>query len=72
MSARRTARQIAAKAGMLLGALFVFTLLLAALPAHRGLRKKARPRSRPKSITAAWLRWMWATSMRARRLRLGT
>lgn len=35
MSARGTARQIAAKAGMLLGALFVFTLLLAALPAHR-------------------------------------
>src|SRR5467141_47747 len=35
MSARGTACQIAAKAGMLLGALFVFTLLLAALPAHR-------------------------------------
>src|SRR5712671_3228328 len=35
MSARGTARQLAAKAGMLLGALFVFTLLLAALPAHR-------------------------------------
>src|SRR6267154_982166 len=35
MSARGTARQLAAKAGMILGALFVFTLLLAALPAHR-------------------------------------
>lgn len=35
MSARATARHIAAKAGMLLGALFVFTLLLAALPVHR-------------------------------------
>src|SRR5260370_17462643 len=35
MSARSTALQIAAKAGMLLGALFVFTILLAALPAHR-------------------------------------
>jgi hypothetical protein len=35
MSARGTVRQVAAKTGMLLGALFVFTLLLAALPAHR-------------------------------------
>jgi hypothetical protein len=35
MSARSTAVQIATKAGMLLGALFVFTVLLAALPAHR-------------------------------------
>src|SRR5258707_4071449 len=35
MSARSTALQIAAKAGMLLGALLVFTILLAALPAHR-------------------------------------
>lgn len=35
MSARGTALQIATKAGMLLGALFVFTILLAALPAHR-------------------------------------
>src|SRR5258707_10215749 len=35
MSARSTALQIAAKAGMLLGALFVFTILVAALPAHR-------------------------------------
>jgi hypothetical protein len=35
MSARSTAVQIATKAGMLLGALFVFTILLAALPAHR-------------------------------------
>src|SRR5258708_12357038 len=35
MAARSTALQIAAKAGMLLGALLVFTILLAALPAHR-------------------------------------
>jgi hypothetical protein len=35
MSARGTIRQIAAKTGLLLGALFVFTLLLAALPVHR-------------------------------------
>jgi hypothetical protein len=35
MSARSTAIQIAAKAGMLLGALFVVTVLLAAIPAHR-------------------------------------
>src|ERR1700731_937336 len=35
MSARSTVRQVAAKAGMLLGAFFVFTILLAALPAHR-------------------------------------
>src|SRR5438270_14003513 len=35
MSARTTARQVAAKTAMLLGALFVFTLLWAALPAHR-------------------------------------
>jgi hypothetical protein len=34
MSARNTIVQTAAKAGMLLGALFVFTVLLAALPAH--------------------------------------
>jgi hypothetical protein len=35
MFARGTVVQIAAKAGMLIGALFVFTVLLAALPAHR-------------------------------------
>jgi hypothetical protein len=35
MSVRSTALQIAAKAGMLLGALLAFTILLAALPAHR-------------------------------------
>ena len=35
MSARSTALQIAAKTGMLLGALFVVTVLLAAIPAHR-------------------------------------
>jgi hypothetical protein len=35
MSARSTAVQIAAKAGMLVGAIFIFTVLLAALPSHR-------------------------------------
>src|ERR1700676_4379802 len=35
MFARGTVVQIAAKAGMLFGALLVFTVLLAALPAHR-------------------------------------
>ena len=35
MFARGTVVQIVAKAGMLLGALLVFTILLAALPAHR-------------------------------------
>jgi hypothetical protein len=35
MSARSTVVQIAAKAGTLLGALLIFTILLAALPAHR-------------------------------------
>lgn len=35
MSARSSIVQFVAKAGMLLGALLVFTLLLAALPAHR-------------------------------------
>jgi hypothetical protein len=35
MSARSTVVHIAAKAGMLLGAFLVFTILLAALPAHR-------------------------------------
>src|SRR5258706_14343044 len=35
MSGRSSIVQIIAKTGMLLGALFVFTLLLAALPAHR-------------------------------------
>ncbi len=43
MSARGTVRQIAAKAGMLLGALFVFTLLLAALPAHRAPAQEGSP-----------------------------
>ena len=35
MSARSTFRQIAAKAGMLLGTLFLVTVLLAAIPAHQ-------------------------------------
>ena len=47
MSARGTARQIAAKAGMLLGALFVFTLLLAALPAHRAPAQQGSPQGSP-------------------------
>src|SRR5271155_6260195 len=34
MSARRTYFHLAAKAGMLFGALFVVTVLLAAIPAH--------------------------------------
>jgi hypothetical protein len=50
MSARGTARQIVTKAGMLLGALFVFTLLLAALPAHRA---PAQPGSPQGSTTQA-------------------
>src|SRR5258707_6617626 len=41
MSARSTALQIAAKAGMLLGALFVFTILLAAWAAERGPAQEA-------------------------------
>ena len=35
MSARSSVVRIVAKAGMLLGGMFIFTLLLAALPAHR-------------------------------------
>lgn len=35
MSARRTALQLAGKAGMLLGAILVVTVMLAAIPAHR-------------------------------------
>jgi hypothetical protein len=41
MFARGTAVQIAAKAGMLLGALLVFTILLAALPAHHAPMQQA-------------------------------
>ncbi len=41
MSARSTAVQIAAKAGILLGAFFVFTIFLAALPAHRAPAQQA-------------------------------
>lgn len=43
MSARGTLVQIAAKAGMLVGALFIFTILLAALPAHRSPVQQALP-----------------------------
>jgi len=41
MFARGTVVQIAVKAGMLVGVLFVFTLLLAALPAHRAPAQQA-------------------------------
>jgi hypothetical protein len=41
MFARGTAVQIAAKGGMLLGALLVFTILLAALPAHHAPMQQA-------------------------------
>ena len=41
MSARSTVIQIAAKAGMLLGAFLVFAILLAALPAHRAPAEQA-------------------------------
>jgi hypothetical protein len=47
MSARNTLVRIAAKAGMLLGALFVFTLLLAALPAHRAPAQEASTQGLP-------------------------
>jgi len=40
MSAGNTILQIAAKAGMLVGALLVFTILLAALPAHRAAEQQ--------------------------------
>jgi hypothetical protein len=43
MSARGTAVPIAAKAGMLLGALFLFTILLTALPAHRAPEQQPAP-----------------------------
>jgi hypothetical protein len=43
MPARGTVHRIAAKAGMLLGGLFVFTLLLAALPAHRAPVQEGAP-----------------------------
>ena len=43
MSARSSIVHIVAKVGMLLGALFLFTLLLAALPAHRApVQERAR------------------------------
>jgi hypothetical protein len=43
MSARGTVHQIVTKAGLLLSALFVFTLLLAALPAHRAPAQEGTP-----------------------------
>jgi hypothetical protein len=53
MSARGTVRQIAAKAGMLFGALFVFTLLLAALPAHRAPAQEGSPQGSAAQAPAA-------------------
>jgi hypothetical protein len=47
MFARSAALQIAAKAGMLLGALLVFTILLAALPAHRVPAQEAPSQGAP-------------------------
>jgi hypothetical protein len=47
MSARSSIVRIVAKAGMLLGALFVFTLLLAALPAHRARVQQESPQELP-------------------------
>jgi hypothetical protein len=47
MSARSSIVRIAAKAGMLLGALLVFTLLLAALPAHRPPVQEATTQESP-------------------------
>ena len=47
MSGRGTVRQIIAKAGTLLGALLVFTLLLAALPSHRAPAQERPPQGSP-------------------------
>jgi hypothetical protein len=47
MSARGSIVQVLAKMGMLLGALFVFTLLLAALPAHRAPVQEASTQESP-------------------------
>ena len=47
MSARGSIVQILTKTGMLLGALFVFTLLMAALPAHRAPVQEASTQESP-------------------------
>ena len=47
MSARSSIVQVLTKTGMLLGALFVFTLLLAALPAHRAPAQEASTQEPP-------------------------
>src|SRR5712691_10883978 len=47
MSARSSIVQVLTKTGMLLGALFVFTLLLAALPAHRAPVQEASTQESP-------------------------
>jgi hypothetical protein len=47
MSARSSIVQVLTKTGMLLGALFVFTLLLAALPAHRAPVQEASIQDSP-------------------------
>src|SRR6267143_5467396 len=47
MSARHSIVHILMKTGMLLAALFVFTLLLAALPAHRAPMQEGSPQGSP-------------------------
>src|SRR6266446_1077643 len=47
MSARSSIVQVLTKTGMLLGVLFVFTLLLAALPAHRAPAQEASTQESP-------------------------
>jgi hypothetical protein len=53
MSARSSIVQILTKTGMLLGALFVFTLLLAALPAHRAPVLQASTQESPAQASDA-------------------
>jgi hypothetical protein len=47
MSARGSIAQILTKTGMLVGALLVFTVLLAALPAHRAPAQEASSQESP-------------------------
>jgi hypothetical protein len=51
MSARSTVVQLAAKAGMLLGAIFVVTVLLAAIPAHHPQTEQVVVTQEPSSAT---------------------
>ncbi len=53
MSARSSIVQVLTKMGMLLGALFVFTLLLAALPAHRAPAQEASSQESPSPSSEA-------------------